>query len=506
MREAASDPSCRWRFKADQGEFSRIPGAPLAYWISPRLRRLFELNHPLGKAAPAAIGLNTGDNRRFLRRWYEVDFSRIGFGFLNLREAAASGKKWLPYNKGGALRRWAGNQEYVIDWQDDGAAVKEFAVRRNRGRHWSRYIQNLKYMCRPGVTWTFVSSAYFGVRFQPSGFLFDVAGSAVFPPPEKQMLVLAFLSSSFAVEALKALNPTLNFQAGNIEALPFVEEMLEPYRAEMERLAEEAVGLAQSSWDEKETSWGFRGCPLLGAGIKGATIEESVLAYRKLCGLRAARLIEIEERINRLVIRAYGLEGEISCAPVNDGAASEPADVAEIARELVSYLAGCLMGRYRPDELGLRRSAGNETPVAALSEDFAGVADAAQGCAELIGRLWGEAEAARNLGFLVEALSAPPAADSLGRLRAYLMRSFFRDHLRLYRGRPIYWPLGGGTRRAVRGLIYAHRSTPEAWERVAGERCAPLEKIDLDLGVIENLKRMRPALAPEALSLAVKDD
>ncbi len=206
-------------FRASAEGFRKIPGSPIAYWVSDKMRDIYARADLLGDHVQTAIGLNTGDNSRFLRVWSEVSVKNIDFHCPRISDCVLRGQKWFPYNKGGSFRKWYGNRDFIINWEEDGREVKDYAVERNGGKHWSRYIQNLPFMFRSGVTWTFISSSSFAVRTLDSGCLFDVAGSGGFSDTVDPRVVLAFLCSSVAFEYLKAMNPTLNFQARNLSSL-----------------------------------------------------------------------------------------------------------------------------------------------------------------------------------------------------------------------------------------------------------------------------------------------
>ena len=203
-----------------QDEFKKIPGSPVAYWVSERMRDVFEEGTLLGKLVDARQGLQTADNDQFLRRWHEVDHGKCSYGSESRDAAAQSGKKWFPYNKGGEFRKWYGNQDYLVDWENDGRAIRAFGTE-NGGRARS-VLRNTEFYFLPSVTWSFVSSSYFGVRYSDAGAVFDVGGSSAFSFPSERdhLWVTGFLCSKQVYEFMRVMNPTLNFQVGNVAALP----------------------------------------------------------------------------------------------------------------------------------------------------------------------------------------------------------------------------------------------------------------------------------------------
>ena len=198
-----------------QADFDRIAGSPVAYWATEETRRAFEEGTPLRELASPRSGLGTTDNDTFLRLWHEVEHCRIHFTSADRHEAIASGEKWFPYNKGGAFRKWYGNNEYVVNWLSDGKDIKEHIKDKNPNvaRGESNYF-------KPSITWTDLGASRFGVRQSPKGFIFDTSGSSAFPPAAQSRLFVGFLCSKVTLHFLSLLNPTMHFQVGNVGNLP----------------------------------------------------------------------------------------------------------------------------------------------------------------------------------------------------------------------------------------------------------------------------------------------
>ncbi len=237
-KEAAQNPSVPYRYSFDSTNFPSIPGSPIAYWASETVQEVFQHATPLGEMGQPRQGLATSDNNRFLRFWYEVDLNRIGFRMEDSEEAQMSRNKWFPYNKGGSYRKWYGNQDYLLNWENNGAEIRAFS---------RSVIRNPNYYFREGITWSFVSSSRFGVRYTPSGFIFDVGGSSLFPKPDRLFYILGFMCSKLGHEFLKYLNPTLNFQVGNIASLPIKidEDQLDVVNV----LAQKCIEISKHDWD-----------------------------------------------------------------------------------------------------------------------------------------------------------------------------------------------------------------------------------------------------------------
>lgn len=371
------------RYTAQQSNFSKIPGSPVAYWASEKTIELFSRCIPLGSIARPRIGQNTGDNDRFLRRWHEVSKKRITFG-LKHEDLAIRTYKWIPYNKGGEFRRWYGNQEFVINWENNGDLVKQYAVIRNKGKHWSRYIQNIENMCITGITWPFITSGIFSVRIFPVGFLCDVTGSAIFPQEKYLLCISSLCNSKIAALALGLLNPTLGMQASNIANIPVDEKILE--NGQINYLGLGCVEISKTDWDSFETSWDFQQDPIIrysrdlwDATAIGATmnvyydgvkqpfhspVELAYLLWKGECNQRFRELKKKEEELNRIFIDIYGLQDELTpdvadkdvtvyCVydtkdeiPESLSGSNYVLTKREVVVNFISYAVGCMFGRY----------------------------------------------------------------------------------------------------------------------------------------------------------------
>ena len=309
--EAIYDRNCGWFFEVAQDEFKKIPGSPVAYWVSERLREVFERGTPLGKLLDAKQGLATADNDQFLRRWHEVDQEKCGYGFASRVEATESGKKWFPYNKGGEFRKCYGNNGYLVNWEHDGRAIRTFGTK-NGGRARSR-AQNTEFYFQPSVTWSLVSSSYFGVRYSEAGAVFDVGGSSAFPTEEDHLWITGFLCSKQVFGFMKVMNPTLNFQVGNVAALPVIKQSVQSRQSEIESVVSALIGSERSDWNAYERSWDFQSFPILSVATESSsTLESSYDAWITQNRETIAEIMRLEEENNRLFIDAYGLAEEMT--------------------------------------------------------------------------------------------------------------------------------------------------------------------------------------------------
>jgi hypothetical protein len=335
-----------------QHDFTAIPREPWVYWIPNDLRQLFETLPALGDVAQPRQGLATANNFRFLRSWWEVGNGRIAFDCQDSEEAQTTGRRWFPYMKGGGYQKWYGNQTHVVNWEDDGEEIKEGIIGRYpylKG-NWEWVAKNTEYYLREGVTYSYLTSAAFSARYSPGGFIFDVAGSSLFP--ENIKLILSVMNSPYAGYALKLVNPTVNFQVGDVARLPVVREI----SALLESLTEQAIRYSQMLETQKETTYDFLAPPCWFTGLN------NLVAVK-------ARLADLESQIDDEVYRLYGIsdadraaiEAELAGEPlptdeeeieaILDGDEDEeiepPMDEEELAVRWISYAVGVVLGRFK---------------------------------------------------------------------------------------------------------------------------------------------------------------
>lgn len=474
-----------------QGDFAAIPGVPWVYWITPGLRRLFQTLPKLSEIAPPRQGMATADNFRFLRYWWEVGKDQIGFNNSNAQMALNTNKQWFPYMKGGSFRRWWGNQEFTVNWGNDGKELKQAVSEKCEqyfgGGGWSRWINSVNYYFQRGVTYSYLTAGNFSARLSPGGFIFDVAGSSLFPPDIS--LVLAILNSTFAAYALKLINPTVNFQVGDLKRLPVPMVASETLHA----LVEQALALVRADSAEDETTYEFIEPP---AWLDGS---EDMAA-------RAKELAEVERQIDEEVYRLYGISAKdrqaieaeladpaLAMDHADENGASEPNiednDVSPsnkiapdngaiaggltrqaLAARWVSCAMGIVLGHFQPgveDALGC----GNVSPKQAASLRALavplGVAVQDPGHEDDLVALIEQA-----LALLVGEAQVEPmlTAATGGRpLSEWLARDYFKQHVRQYRKRPIYWLLQSPKKRYSPWLFH-ERITRDTLHLLQGNR------------------------------------
>lgn len=487
-----------------QRDLQKVPSQPIAYWISPELRAAFVTGQPLDEVAPCRQGIATAENSRFLRAWHEVSEQRFGKNIESRPAAQKSGRKWFPYNKGGEFRRWYGNNEIVVNWENDGQELWD-----NRPKS---VIRNPNFYFRNSLTWTFVSSAHFGVRLSDCGALFDVGGSSCFPDDTEIFATLGFLASKVSVAMMNAINPTLNFQVGNVASLGYLSN------SAMRQAANQTVGaivhLSRSDWNAVETSWDFTTLPLLSPDHRADTLEASYARLRTHWQGMMDEMRALEEENNRIFIEAYGLQDELTpevpieeitltCNPayrygVKISEAERETRLREdTMAEFLHYAVGCMFGRYSLDAPGLilaNQGEGIEEYLAKIPEpSFAPnrdnvipVLDADWFADDIVSRFreflrvtFGEAKFRENLAF-IEA--------SIGKdLRRWFTKDFYEYHVRRYKKRPIYW-MFSSPKGTFSALIYMHRYRPDTVSVVLNQYLrAFISKLETERARLEKL-------------------
>ncbi|MDO8264473.1 MAG: BREX-1 system adenine-specific DNA-methyltransferase PglX [Gallionella sp.] len=469
-------------FERNQSTFQRIPGVPIAYWTSDKLRCAFETNKSLDTFAVTRKGMVTADNSKYVRYWWEVSIEKMGVGFMERASANLSGKKWFPYNKGGGFRRWYGNRLDVVNWESDGHDLQT-NKHPTEARVWATNF-NLEYIFKPNVNWGAVCLD-FSARYSYGGDLFDAGGSAAFPLEIDQFHLLAFLNSKVTSVLLAALNPTLNFQSGNIADLPVT---LNGYEATSE-LAKKAVEISRRDWNFFEVSNEFTGLPIAGKDVIASTLNSSWLAWKACCSQAISELAGIEANVNTSFIAAYGLQDELSSESPESQITLARADREQDSQRLISNAIGCMMGRYSLDEPGLIYAhAGNvgfesgrygtfpadADGIVPITDELWFADDAPSRICEFLRAVWGPDTLEENMAWLAESLGTKATETPDETIRRYLADKFFKDHLQTYKKRPIYWLFSSGKQGAFQALVYLHRYNESTLARLRAEYVVPL--------------------------------
>ena len=480
--EAIQNPACGWFFRASAADFAKIPGSPVAYWVSERIRGLFVDNPQMGELIDARQGLATSDNNRFLRLWWEVERGKTAPLVPNHQAAIATSKKWFPLNKGGIFRKWYGNQDYLINWQNNGQELMTFAAELYGSP--TRTIKSISEYFKASVSWSDVTSATNAFRAYPAGFIFDATGHSAFPNDQYSTSeILAFCNSKLAPYLINILNPTMHFHVGYFKILPAIKISQRNTSEDINTLQL----LSAKDWDAYETSWDFNSLPLLAPEYRKPTLAETYAALRAHWQGMTDEMLKLEEENNRIFIEAYGLQDELTpdvplkeitltCNPHYRYGGDKTQEeleaqlVADTMREFISYAVGCMFGRYALEKPGLVLANQGETledylaqvPDSSFPADNDNVIpildgywfedDMADRFQSFVRLTFGQENYAANVAFIEEALGKS--------LRAYFVKDFYADHLKRYKKRPIYWLFSspGGSFNA---LIYMHRYRPD---------------------------------------------
>ncbi|GAB6046504.1 BREX-1 system adenine-specific DNA-methyltransferase PglX [Methyloparacoccus murrellii] len=495
--EAIQNKNCDWRYTAKPDDFKKIPGSPLAYWVSERVLHAFEVGRSLDSDCSTRKGMATGLNAEFVRAWHEVSVNHVGVGKTRI-EAKNSGLKWFPYANGGAYRKWYGHYDDIVNWQLDGKRLQTEEHESGRIR---AVNLNLEFIFKPGLSWTSITSGLFSIRHLPKGFLFSSASNALFCSDEHRVeLYLALLNSKVHAALAKVLNPTLNANPGDIGRIPVAPSL-------GVASARQLIDISKWDWNAYERSWDFRTLPLLGAeGGLAQTLESSYTAWIAQNHATIAEMQRLEVENNRIFIDAYGLADELAPdVPIEQitltvnpayrygGTLTEEEQWTRFRQdtvaELISYAIGCMMGRYSLDEPGLIYAhAGNEgfdatryktfpadaDGIVPITDEFWFEDDAAHRVHEFLRAVWGADTLDENMAWLAESLGPKVSETPDETIRRYLADKFFKDHLQTYKKRPIYWLFSSGKQGAFQALVYLHRYHEGTLARLRAEYVVPL--------------------------------
>ena len=486
---AIANPDCGYFYEAQQSNFSKIPGSPVAYWSSKKILDAYSTGKLLGEISDVKIGMGTGKNDIFVREWWEVNFRKIDYSLTGVSQISLSKARYFPYNKGGEFRLWYGNLQEVLWFDTEGRTyMNTMSGHRENGAH--------DWYCHEGLTWSFISSSKFGVRYLPTGCFFDVAGSTLFSRIDNKY-TLGFLSSCVCFDILRILNPTLNYQAGNIKSLPIIFSR----ENEVDSLVDSNINLSKYDWDSYETSWDFKRHPMtvsshtvvFGEEYKDKLFTHLIDHYRvwkKECEDRFINLQMNEEELNRIFIDIYGLQDELppdvadkdvtvhrifdtkDDVPESMQGSSYVRTKRDEIVSLLSYAVGCMFGRYSLDTDGLAYAGGDwdDGKYKTFLPDRDGILpitdeeyledDIVSCLCDWLKAVYGADTLEENLDFIAVALGGK-GNSSREIIRSYFLRDFFKDHCKTYQKRPIYWLFDSGKQNGFKALIYLHRYTPD---------------------------------------------
>ena len=464
-----------------QSNFSKIPGSPIAYWVSDKFIYSFKFGDINSHFDPRK-GLVTLNDKLFIKHWFEVDFNLIGFDNQDASEFNLSKKRYCPYKSGGGFRRWYGNRSNVINWENDGVELKEY-ITEISGDHYSRQIFNQDKYFKKSVSWNSIASSKSSFRYYEEGFIFGSAGPSLFSEDSLEF-VLGFLNSKLTDEFVKLLNPTFNFGPTVIGKIPYIHKQKE----KVDYISILNVHYSKRDWDSHEASWDFEQSPLLN---NSSSLLESYNSWEEKVTKDFFHLHKNEEELNRIFIDIYGLQDEltpdvelkditilqeeldrnqltVNSEPLIANKSGLPIKRDAVIKQLLSYAVGCFMGRYRLDKPGLNIAHPNATedelsaysynshtfkidedaiiPTMGGESPFSD--DVVFRVKEFIQMIWGEDTLTENLNFINECLGED--------LEKYFTNKFWVDHKKTYKNKPIYWELAS-PEGAFKVITYMHR-------------------------------------------------
>lgn len=503
------------KFQVNQKNFEKIPGMPVGYWVSKNMLEDFEKGIKTSELVEPKVGLQTGDNNLFLRQWYEVREKEISYDAETIYETKDNGYKWYPHNKGGERRQWYGNYDYVVNWENNGNEIRNF--KDSNGKLRSR-PQNTEYYFKEAVTWSDITSGNFAIRYREKGSIHDVVGMSVFSEKiDRLKYILGLSGTKISNSIFRLLNPTIHLPIGTFSNFPVIEN--EQIKPKVISIVDDCIKISKYDWNTFETAWDFKVSPLVNIeryveefdnvkiGENGnvenkkidktqiTLIEEAYSQYKEFTNNQFLKLKENEEELNRIFIDIYGLQDEmtsdvsdkdITIAKIFDTDDEINDEIkgnnyvltkADVVKQFISYAVGCMFGRYSLDEEGLAFAGGefeknkyikfipdedNCIPITD-SEYFSD--DIVTRFVEFVKTVYGEETLEENLKFIAQALSNKNDAPK-DIIREYFLKSFYDDHLKRYKKRPIYWLYDAGKKNGFKALIYMHRYNEQTTAKV----------------------------------------
>ncbi|WP_449619499.1 BREX-1 system adenine-specific DNA-methyltransferase PglX [Robertmurraya sp. Marseille-Q9965] len=455
--EAITNPVVDYRYTSHSSDFNKIPGKPIAYWVSEQMIRAFEIGLSVGQISDFTGSQNiTADNAKYLRKWWEVEASKVGMD-----------NRWVFYAKGGSYRKHYGNLEIVVDW---GEEAREF-YKTNKTSN----LLDRKFWYQEGITYTDITTTRASTfRYLPTGCVFDKSGPTI-SNVENLLYVLALFNTKIVDSYLQFLNPTMHIQVKDVKNLPII--INENKKDVIESLESKNIDITKSDWDSYEVSRDFKKHPILLYKAE-SSVEESFNNWSNIAEEMFVNLKNNEEEINKIFIEIYNLENDMTPTVEVEDVSVRKTDKEKDVKSFISYAVGCMFGRYSLDEEGLVFAGGkfdseayqtfkadkdNVLPVLSGSyfED-----DIVSRFVEFVKVTFGEATLQENLDYIADTLGKKGGETAKETIRRYFVSDFFKDHVQVYKKRPIYWMFTSGKQKAFNCLIYMHRYDKSTLSRI----------------------------------------
>ncbi len=480
--EAIENHDCGFYYEQSTDNFSKIPGSPVAYWASEQFLQVFESPYTIGMQAAAKKGLTTSDDATFLRFWYEVPVTEVKFNAKNTGDANSFEEIWFPLNKGGEFRRWYGNNEYVVNWSNNGQKLRAFS---------KSVIRNEDYYFREAISWNDITSGLVSFRYKSQGQIFNDAGPSIFGDNDTLKYLIAMGNSKVMQEICFFITPTIHYTVGQISNAPIIYPNCNEERERVLSLSDNNILLSKNDWDSFETSWDFQRHPLLQYAVFTPQmvakeeangyltmngIADAYHHWEQVCNERFNQLKANEEELNRIFIDIYGLQDELTPEVEDKDITVRKADLGRDIRSFISYAVGCMFGRYSLDVDGLVYAGGewdaskyasfaaDKDNIIPICDDEYFEDDIVGLFVEFVKTVYGADTLDENLKFIADALGGKGQPKDV--IRNYFLNDFYKDHCKIYQKRPIYWLFDSGKKNGFKALIYMHRYQPDTIARI----------------------------------------
>lgn len=474
VREAVDNPHVNYRFILNQDKMGSIPGSRFAYWLTRGEIEILRRASIMGDASFPCTGMQTGNNNKYIRYWFEVNYSLINFN-----GESNNIKYWIPYQMGGEARKWYGNISEVIYWKNNGEKV--------RGEKGS-LIRNEKFFFKKGISWKRITSGNNTIRVLNKGFIFDQSADSIFVKnPEEYNYILAFFNTKIMMNIFKFISPTLNLTAGTVKQIPIYIEKNPKIKRKIDELCEECISISKMDWDFFETSWNFKRHPFMsmceGRENLLDNCDSQIQYYigyvfnlwESFVENQFNKLKHNEEELNKIFIDIYGLKDELTPEVLDKDITMRRADKTRDVKSFISYGVGCMFGRYSIDKEGIVYSGEEFCSFSGeKSRNFTQylpdrdniIPILCEGCFEndmvyrfiqFVSVVFGKKYLRENLNFIAESIGKKTGETDEDTLRRYFINDFFKNHVQMYKKRPIYWLFTSGKYKAFNCLVYVHR-------------------------------------------------
>lgn len=486
-------------------DFELIDGCPICYWGGKRIGELFKNTPTIGSVSVPKRTLQTGDSVRFIRKWYEISSEKICFNYLDRNKILKLNYKWYMFSYGGEYRKWYGNIDNIVNWFKNGEEIKSTG---------KAIIPSEKKYFNSNIGWSKITSGNISLRYYNKGIIPGDATACIFDLGDKNNYVMAYLNSKVSKTFLEILSPTLNFSTGTIAKLPFI--INSKYKIAIDRITNSNIDISKREWNSFETSWDFKVHPLLKLLDRGEQYKlQSVFLVRKNeCEEAFEQLKSNEEELNRIFIDIYGLQDELTPEVEDKDITIRKADRVRDIKSLISYYIGCLLGRYSVDVEGLIYAGGlfsdkwqniddkwqvrnikkdeerniisdtwsdttfvpDVNNIIPITEDEYFEDDIVARFIEFIRTIYGDENLEENLDFIADSIGRKTSETSRQAIRRYFVKDFYKDHLKIYQKRPIYWMFDSGKNEGFKCLIYMHRYDEQTIAKIRTDYLHPLQR------------------------------